>query len=71
MWGTTNKVDSAEQCCAQCAAYKPQSEDDIYCNGARPSVSAVCVLGASGVTQLLAGVIGCCVTDRSMLWMHD
>ncbi|KAK9833448.1 hypothetical protein WJX81_006347 [Elliptochloris bilobata] len=32
VWGTTNKVESAEQCCAQCAAYKPQHEDDIYCN---------------------------------------
>ncbi len=34
MWGTENKVDTPEQCCAQCAAYKPQHEDDIYCNGA-------------------------------------
>ena len=34
MWGTTNKVDSAEQCCAQCAAYQPLGADDIYCNGA-------------------------------------
>lgn len=45
MWGTTNKVDSAEQCCAQCAAYKPQSEDDIYCNGARTSANAVLCAG--------------------------
>jgi hypothetical protein len=34
VWGTENKVDTPEQCCAQCAAYKPQHEDDIYCNGA-------------------------------------
>ena len=34
MWGTENKVDTPEQCCAQCAAYKPQHADDIYCNGA-------------------------------------
>lgn len=34
VWGTENKVDSPEQCCAQCAAYRPQHEEDIYCNGA-------------------------------------
>ena len=51
MWGTTNKVDSAEQCCAQCAAYKPQSEDDIYCNGARPRRLALYVCWAPVVSH--------------------
>ena len=34
MWGPNNKVDSAEECCAQCAAYTPAGEDDMDCNGA-------------------------------------
>ena len=33
VWGPNNKVPSAEQCCSQCAAYEPASEDDMGCNG--------------------------------------
>ena len=32
MWGPGNKVDSAEECCAQCRAYKPATDDDMGCN---------------------------------------
>lgn len=33
VWGPQNKVDSAEECCQQCANYSPASEDDMDCNG--------------------------------------
>ncbi|EIE23811.1 hypothetical protein COCSUDRAFT_47447 [Coccomyxa subellipsoidea C-169] len=32
VWGPQNKVDSAEECCQQCANYSPASEDDMDCN---------------------------------------
>lgn len=37
MWGTQNKVNSAEDCCQQCASYRPPSEDDMNCNGVQPA----------------------------------
>ena len=41
VWGPNNKVPSAEQCCSQCAEYKPASEDDMACNGEQSSTDAI------------------------------
>ena len=30
--GPNNKVASAEECCAQCRAYKPAGDEDMDCN---------------------------------------
>ena len=35
VWGTGNRVNSAEECCAACRAYKPSPDkDNLDCNGA-------------------------------------
>lgn len=33
VWGSSNFVDSAEECCNQCKNYTPKKAEDLDCNG--------------------------------------